>query len=86
MQVSLYSIAVGLCLFHIVLGGSVALVGPGGAAGDVMTCDNDNYDDKQLADILQYGGSLHCGNEKFDDFQIQCRAFGGAATCKPALS
>lgn len=64
-----------------------------------MTCDNDNYDDGVLADILQVGllrydrignkfvsadFSFACGNNNFNDFRIQCSINGAAETCKPA--
>ncbi|KFY75933.1 hypothetical protein V499_04177 [Pseudogymnoascus sp. VKM F-103] len=60
MRVSLYSISIGLCLFHTVLGGSVTLVGSRGAKGDVGTCTSnadDNYDDKKVADLLEELGT-----------------------------
>ncbi|OBT83118.1 hypothetical protein VE02_08067 [Pseudogymnoascus sp. 03VT05] len=59
MHISLYSIPIGLYLFHTVLGGSVTFTGPRGAKGDVATCTSDpeaNYDDKKVADLLEKAG------------------------------
>ena len=53
MQLSLYSISVGLCLFHGVLSGRVTLMGPQLEKGAIMACVSNNYDDKGLADMLE---------------------------------
>ncbi|OBT80109.1 hypothetical protein VF21_01190 [Pseudogymnoascus sp. 05NY08] len=64
MRPSLYSISVGLYLFHTVLGGSVTFEGPESTRGAVATCTSDNNDDETIADYMEMEnlGFIRAGN------------------------
>lgn len=91
MYISLYSISVGLYLVHPVLGGSVTFTGPRGPKADVATCtslEDDNYDEKKVADLLEETGigyervgnnfiiddeNFNCGDENFAMIRDFCQ-------------
>lgn len=79
MRLSLYSISVGLCLFHSVLGdgGSVKFAPAEGTPGDTVTCTSTVFDGADLADFLEAEAIDDCtrvgNNFVFDEgFIFRC--------------
>ncbi|OBT87812.1 hypothetical protein VE02_02119 [Pseudogymnoascus sp. 03VT05] len=77
MRLSLYSISVGLYLFHSVLGGSVKFEPAKGSPGDTVTCTSKEIDDEILAGFLEAETIDDCtrvGNNFVfdDDFIFRC--------------
>ncbi|ELR06402.1 hypothetical protein VC83_05340 [Pseudogymnoascus destructans] len=77
MQLSLYSISVGLSLFHSALGGSLEFEPAKGTPGDTVTCTSKEFDDQSLAGFLEAEEIDDCtrvgNNFVFDDgFIFRC--------------